>query len=193
MTALLPQPDPDGLLEYSVVYTDRALNHMSQRFQGVMSDISRLLEEGLQRPLGRHRAGQRHLRHGGRRPPVRHRVRRCWSSATAGSASAGRRFSTWAAFPPQVTRAQGPPGRQRRPGAVRARPDRRSRRRHPRRNSPAVVFAPHVETASGMMLPDGYLQAVATPCTRSRRPVRARLHRLGHGVGGHGGQPASTC
>ena len=36
MTALLPQPDPEGLLEYSVVYTDRALNHMSQRFQGVM-------------------------------------------------------------------------------------------------------------------------------------------------------------
>ena len=45
MPALLPQPDPDGLLEYSVVYTDRALNHMSQRFQGVMKDISRLLKK----------------------------------------------------------------------------------------------------------------------------------------------------
>ncbi len=43
MPALLPQPDPDGLLEYSVVYTDRALNHMSKRFQGVMKDISRIL------------------------------------------------------------------------------------------------------------------------------------------------------
>ena len=43
MPALLPQPDPEGLLEYSVVYTDRALNHMSQRFQGVMKDISRIL------------------------------------------------------------------------------------------------------------------------------------------------------
>jgi aspartate aminotransferase-like enzyme len=43
--ALLPQPDPDGLLEYSVVYTDRALNLMSQRFQGVMKDISRLLKK----------------------------------------------------------------------------------------------------------------------------------------------------
>jgi len=41
---LLPQPDPTGLLEYSVVYTDRALNHMSQRFQGVMRDISRILK-----------------------------------------------------------------------------------------------------------------------------------------------------
>ena len=45
MTALLTHPDPDGLLEYSVVYTDRALNHMSQRFQGVMKDISRLLKK----------------------------------------------------------------------------------------------------------------------------------------------------
>ncbi|TXT28474.1 MAG: aminotransferase class V [Rhodocyclaceae bacterium] len=45
MPALLPQPDPDGLLEYSVVYTDRALNHMSQRFQGVMKDISRLIKK----------------------------------------------------------------------------------------------------------------------------------------------------
>ncbi len=33
MPGLLPEPDPDGLLEYSVVYTDRALNHMSQKFQ----------------------------------------------------------------------------------------------------------------------------------------------------------------
>ena len=31
--------DPDGLLEYSVVFTDRSLNHMSQRFVGVMQDI----------------------------------------------------------------------------------------------------------------------------------------------------------
>ena len=45
MPGLLPQVDPDGLLEYSVVYTDRALNHMSARFQGVMRDISALLKE----------------------------------------------------------------------------------------------------------------------------------------------------
>src|SRR5277367_4706236 len=44
MPALLPSPDPDGLLEYSVVYTDRALNHMSARFQGVMAEISRVLK-----------------------------------------------------------------------------------------------------------------------------------------------------
>ena len=39
MPALLPDVDPDGLLEYSVVYTDRSLNHMSKRFQGVMNDL----------------------------------------------------------------------------------------------------------------------------------------------------------
>ena len=44
MPALLPDVDPDGLLEYSVVYTDRALNHMSQSFQQVMRDISAALK-----------------------------------------------------------------------------------------------------------------------------------------------------
>lgn len=44
MPGLLSHPDPDGLLEYSVVYTDRALNHMSATFQGVMRDISRTLK-----------------------------------------------------------------------------------------------------------------------------------------------------
>jgi aspartate aminotransferase-like enzyme len=45
MPALLPHIDPDGLLEFSVVYTDRALNHMSKRFQGVMQDISGILKD----------------------------------------------------------------------------------------------------------------------------------------------------
>ena len=42
---LLPDVDPDGLLEYSVVYTDRALNHMSAVFQGVMKDLTRTLRQ----------------------------------------------------------------------------------------------------------------------------------------------------
>src|SRR5690606_14766857 len=45
MPGLLPNVDPDGLLEYSVVYTDRALNHMSQSFQQVMRDSSAMLKE----------------------------------------------------------------------------------------------------------------------------------------------------
>ena len=39
MPALLPNIDPDGLMEFSVVYTDRSLNHMSEKFQQVMLDI----------------------------------------------------------------------------------------------------------------------------------------------------------
>ena len=45
MTALLPDVDPDGMLEFSVVFTDRSLNHMSAAFQGVMRDISETLQD----------------------------------------------------------------------------------------------------------------------------------------------------
>ncbi len=45
MSALLPDIDPDGMLEFSVVFTDRSLNHMSKAFQGVMTDISATLKE----------------------------------------------------------------------------------------------------------------------------------------------------
>ncbi len=45
MPGLLPHVDPDGLLEYSVVFTDRSLNHMSAAFQQVMRDISSMLKE----------------------------------------------------------------------------------------------------------------------------------------------------
>ena len=45
MSGLLPHVDPKGLLEFSVVYTDRALNHMSGSFQGVMRDISGVLKD----------------------------------------------------------------------------------------------------------------------------------------------------
>ncbi len=44
MPALLPHVDLDDLLEFSVVYTDRSLNHRSMRFQGVMKEISRMLK-----------------------------------------------------------------------------------------------------------------------------------------------------
>ena len=45
MAALLDTVDPDGLLEFSVVFTDRSLNHMSKKFQDVMCDISKTLKE----------------------------------------------------------------------------------------------------------------------------------------------------
>ena len=43
MAALLPNVDPNGLLEFSVDFTDRSLNHMSTDFQAVMCDISKML------------------------------------------------------------------------------------------------------------------------------------------------------
>ncbi len=45
MPGLRPDIDPDGLLEYSVVFTDRSLNHMSKAFQHVMRDIHETLCE----------------------------------------------------------------------------------------------------------------------------------------------------
>ena len=45
MPGLLPHVDPDGLLEYSVVYTDRAVNHMSKKFQRTMCAISDILKQ----------------------------------------------------------------------------------------------------------------------------------------------------
>ena len=44
MPGLVPNVDPEGLLEYSVVYTDRALNHMSLLFRSVMNDLSAALK-----------------------------------------------------------------------------------------------------------------------------------------------------
>lgn len=53
MPALLSNIDPDGLLEYSVVFTDRSLNHMSAQFQGVMNDISATLKKFITRQQSR--------------------------------------------------------------------------------------------------------------------------------------------
>jgi aspartate aminotransferase-like enzyme len=45
VSRISPDVDPDGLLEYSVVFSDRSLNHMSQAFQQVMRDISSTLKQ----------------------------------------------------------------------------------------------------------------------------------------------------
>lgn len=158
MPALLPQPDPQGLLEYSVVYTDRALNHMSQRFQGVMKDISRVLKSVY------------HARSAVIVP----------GSGTFGMEAVARQFATdkrclvirngWFSFrwtqilelgriasDTVVLKAHrigdgnqapfAPVPIEQAVAAI-------------RESRPAVVFAPHVETAAGMILPDDYLRAV---------------------------------
>jgi aspartate aminotransferase-like enzyme len=159
MPGLLPLIDPDGLLEFSVVYTDRALNHMSKRFQGVMRDISRMLKEVYQA----------------------HRVALVPGSGTFGMESVARQFASgkhvmvirngWFSYrwtqifdmgqiPASHTvmkarrMAQGsqapwaPAPIDEVVAAIAA-------------EKPAVVFAPHVETSAGMMLPDDYLRAVS--------------------------------
>ncbi len=159
MPGLLPDVDPEGLLEYSVVFTDRALNHMSRAFQRVMNDISATLKDF-------YRAGSAIVVPG---------------SGTFGMEAVARQFATgrkclvirngWFSYrwtqifdmgniplESVVLKARRvEPGSQ---GAFAPAPigevvaairDER----------PDVVFAPHVETASGMMLPDDYLGAVA--------------------------------
>jgi aspartate aminotransferase-like enzyme len=159
MPGLLPLIDPDGLLEFSVVYTDRALNHMSKRFQGVMRDISRMLKDVYQA----------------------HRVALVPGSGTFGMESVARQFASgkhvmvirngWFSYrwtqifdmgqipaSHSVMKARRVAEGSQAPwapvpidevvAAIAA-------------EKPAVVFAPHVETSAGMMLPDDYLRAVS--------------------------------
>ncbi len=158
MPALLPQPDPDGLLEYSVVYTDRALNHMSQQFQGVMCDISRILKKVYNAKAAAIVPG----------------------SGTFGMEAVARQFAThrkvmvirngWFSFRwtqifdmgriPSETivlkaRQQGSDAQ-----APFAPPPLEEVLATIERERPEVMFAPHVETSSGMILPDDYLRAV---------------------------------
>lgn len=159
MPGLLPDVDPDGLLEYSVVFTDRALNHMSRAFQGVMKDISRTLKHV-------YRA---------------HSAIVVPGSGTFGMEAVARQFATdrkclvirngWFSYrwtqifemgkiPAESTvlkarridaGAQAPYAPAPLEEVLVAIRDRR----------PDVVFAPHVETASGILLPDAYLRSVA--------------------------------
>ncbi|MDZ4076274.1 MAG: aminotransferase class V-fold PLP-dependent enzyme [Hylemonella sp.] len=158
MPGLLPNVDPDGLLEFSVVYTDRALNHMSKRFQGVMKDISGILKEvykakssvlvpgsgtfGMEAVARQFATGKKTLV-----------IRNGWFSyrwtqifdmggiPASSTVLKARRVGTgsqaaWIPCPVEEVVA-----------TIKA-------------QKPDVVFAPHVETAAGMMLPDDYLRKV---------------------------------
>jgi aspartate aminotransferase-like enzyme len=155
---LLPNVDPNGLLEYSVVFTDRALNHMSQSFQGVMRDISATLKHVY----------------------AAHAVAVVPGSGTFGMEAAARQFATgrnvlvvrngWFSYRwTQIFDMGSIPARS---TVLKARPI-RAGQQAPfapppieevvatiRGEKPDVVFAPHVETASGILLPDDYLAAI---------------------------------
>jgi aspartate aminotransferase-like enzyme len=159
MPGLLPNVDPDGLLEFSVVYTDRALNHMSKSFQGVMKDISGMLKEvysarsvalvpgsgtfGMEAVARQFAADKKVLilRNGWfsyRWTQILDMGRIAAESTVlkARKTSPGKQ-SPWIPAPIADVVA-----------TIRSK-------------KPDVVFAPHVETASGMLLPDDYLKAVA--------------------------------
>ncbi len=160
MPGLLPDVDPDGLLEYSVVYTDRALNHMSERFQGVMRDISAVLKEIYHAKAAAVVPGSgtfameavaRQFAHDKRCLVIRNgwfsfrwsqilEMGRIPASLTVLKA----RRSVDGAQEPFV-----PPPIDEVVATI-------------RETRPEVVFAPHVDTASGIILPDDYLRAVGS-------------------------------
>ncbi len=159
MPGLLPNVDPDGLLEYSVVYTDRALNHMSQRFQGVMRDISSILKEVYNAKS----------------------VAVVPGSGTFGMEAVARQFGTgkkclvlrngWFSFRwTQIFEMGRIPSEE---IVLKAR--KTSADKHApfapapidevvatiKAQKPDIVFAPHIETSAGIVLPDDYIRAVA--------------------------------
>jgi aspartate aminotransferase-like enzyme len=159
MPGLLPDVDPDGLLEYSVVYTDRALNHMSAKFQRVMNDISAQLKQVYQArsvaivPGGGTYAMEAVARQFATGQPVLI-VRNGffsfrWSQILkAGAIAAQERVLS---ARPSSTDPAAPFAPAPLPEVI----------AEIERLRPAVVFAPHVETASGMLLPDDYLRGLA--------------------------------
>ena len=158
MTALLPHIDPDGLLEYSVVYTDRALNHMSARFQTAMRDISGLLKQVYHADAVAIVPGSGTFA----MEAVARQLAQDQSCLVVRNGFFSFRWSQileMGNISRQVTvmNAQAAAGSQQpfAPAPIEAVCAAIAEQR------PAVVFAPHVETASGMMLPDSYIRRLA--------------------------------
>jgi aspartate aminotransferase-like enzyme len=156
---LLPDVDPDGLLEYSVVYTDRSLNHMSKKFQRVMTDISAILKRV----------------YGAKAAII------VPGSGTFGMEAIARQFATdkkclvirngWFSFRwTQIFEACKIPAQSTVLKARRTGDSKQAPFAPPplaevvaaiTEQKPDLVFAPHVETSSGIILPEAYLRAVA--------------------------------
>ena len=158
MAALLKDVDPDGLLEYSVVYTDRAINHMSGKFQTVMRDIHTTLQDVYSA----------------------HTAVVVPGSGTFGMEAVARQFATnkktlvirngWFSFrwtqifemgaipsSSTVLKAQQTSDAKQAPFQPAALEQVLATIET---EKPDLVFAPHVETSAGMILPDEYIQAV---------------------------------
>ena len=159
MPGLLPNVDPDGLLEYSVVFTDRSLNHMSQRFQQVMRDISDTLKKiyGASRiaivPGGGTYAMEAVARQFATDQNVLVVRNGFFSFRWSQILDAGR-------IARSTTVLQASPIDARKFAAFAPAPL-ADVQQAIRRERAAVVFAPHVETASGILLPDSYVLGLA--------------------------------
>jgi len=159
MPGLLPDVDPDGLLEYSVVFTDRSLNHMSKTFQRVMNDISATLKTvynahsvvvvpgggtyGMEAVARQFATGQKCLviRNGyfSFRWSQILEMGGIDSATTVLKARMTGEESQAPFVPVPVEEAI---------ETIKA-------------EKPGVVFAPHVETSAGMLLPDDYVRSLA--------------------------------
>jgi aspartate aminotransferase-like enzyme len=159
MSALLPHVDPEGLTEFSVVFTDRSLNHMSRRFQRVMTDISSTLKSV-------YAADAVALVPGGGTYAMEAVARQFANGARCLVVRNGYFSYRWSQILEQggisnsvsVMKAR-PVGDGSASPFVPAPVDQVVERIRTER--PRVVFAPHVETSCGMLLPDHYLRAVA--------------------------------
>jgi aspartate aminotransferase-like enzyme len=159
VSGLLPDVDPDGLLEYSVVFTDRSLNHMSQQFQQVMRDISAALRQvygadgvaivpgggtyGMEAVARQFATGQHVMV-----------IRNGWFSFRwtqifdAGQIPASSTVLKARRTGPGATAPFAPAPIEEVVATI-------------RKEKPQAVFAPHVETSAGMILPDDYIRQVA--------------------------------
>lgn len=164
MPGLLSNVDPEGLLEYSVVYTDRALNHMSSSFQNVMKDISASLKDvyGAQAAIVVPGSGTFGMEAVARQLATDQRclvIRNGWFSYR------WSQIFEVGSIPESeiVLKARRIGGDAQSPFAPAELDEVVSTIENER---PGVVFAPHVETSSGMILPDEYLRAVADAVRR---------------------------
>lgn len=159
LSAIHPEVDPEGLLEYSVVFTDRSLNHMSERFQGVMNELSAGLKTVYNAdavaivPGGGTFAMEAVARQFATGKPVV--VLRNgwfsfrWSQILEMGQITDQISILKARQTSDATQAPFAPAPLESVLAEIA------------EKKPAVVFAPHVETSSGMLLPDDYVRSVA--------------------------------
>ncbi|KAA0694295.1 alanine--glyoxylate aminotransferase family protein [Halopseudomonas laoshanensis] len=159
MSSLVPAIDPDGLLEYSVVFTDRSLNHMSGTFQQVMRDISTTLKDVYQ-------AAAVAVVPGGGTYGMEAVARqfaqdqRCMVIRNGWFSYRWSQIFEMGRLPAEeiVLKARQTSTDEQAPFApVQIDEVVASIRQH----KPSLVFAPHVETAAGILLPDDYLRAVA--------------------------------